>query len=328
MTDHADKEKLKQAIDTTLSGLQGSPFLYQRVAMHVEKGEKTMKYRMPKGLVVTLFIILCMATVAAATGLFGGSINWLGERIEDERIGKALPTVTPAPVEANPYDAEEIVMNAAETYERPGEMLVITSTMDDGTVVPEMSRGVTREVNSESELYELLGDDTLIPRPAFIPEGYKFVEGEVFYDCRANGAYELVGQYDMTTGVMAHRYRIRSGDEFPSGCYLFYRSSQEDYHYIAITVQLTREQDLNAQRFGYLAGQTAQMVTVMGMDSAIATTGENTNLLAMRSVLPEPIDYVYYQELVPCQKVYAELEVSVNAPLLDTDTLIRMFATE
>lgn len=326
--DYNDKKEFQQAIDTTLSGLQGNPFLYQRVAAHAEKGEQYMRYKMPKGLVIAVVLILCMATVAMAASLYGGSINWLGERIEDEKVGEALPTVAPPPADASLDETEEIVMNAAETYERPGEMLVITSTMGDGTIVPTLSRGVISEVNNEAELYALLGADSLLPRPSFIPEGYEFVRGKIFYDCHASGSYELIAQHDMTAGVTVHRYRIRSGDEFPNGYYLFFRSSQEDYHYIAITVQLTQEQDLNNQRFGYLAGQTAQIVMVPGMDTAMAITGDHTSHLTMRRILPERIDYIEYQDLVPCQQEYAEVEVSISAPLLDTDTLVQMFTSD
>ena len=326
--DYNDKKEFQQAIDTTLSGLQGNPFLYQRVAAHAEKGEQYMRYKMPKGLVVAVVLILCMATVAMAASLYGGSINWLGERIEDEQVGEALPTVAPPPADVSLNETEEIVMNAADAYERPGEMLVITSTMEDGTIVPTMSRGVISEVNSEAELYALLGVDSLLPRPSFIPEGYTFVRGEVFYDCRAGGEYELIEQHDMTAGVTVHRYRIHSGDEFPQGYYLFYRSSEEDYHYVTITVQLSPAKDLKNHSFGYLAGQTAQIVTVPGMDTAVAITGDHTSHLTMRCVLPEQIDYIEYEELVSCQETYAELEVSISAPLLDTDTLIQMFATE
>lgn len=66
MTEQENKEKFKQAIDHTLSGLQGDPFLYQRVAANAEKGAKTVKNHFPKGLVIALIVILCMSTAALA----------------------------------------------------------------------------------------------------------------------------------------------------------------------------------------------------------------------------------------------------------------------
>lgn len=60
----------------------------------------------------------------------------------------------------------------------------------------------------------------------------------------------------------------------------------------------------------------------------MAITGDHTSHLTMRRILPERIDYIEYQDLAPCQQEYAEVEVSISAPLLDTDTLIQMFTSD
>ena len=49
MNEQQEKAKFRQAIDHTLTGLEGNPFLYQRVTALAEKGEKKMKRCIPKG---------------------------------------------------------------------------------------------------------------------------------------------------------------------------------------------------------------------------------------------------------------------------------------
>ena len=66
MTEQQDKARFRQAVDHTLSGLTGDPFLTQRVLAGAEKGAKPVKYHIPKGLVVALIALLCMGTVAVA----------------------------------------------------------------------------------------------------------------------------------------------------------------------------------------------------------------------------------------------------------------------
>lgn len=68
MTEQQEKARFKQAIDHTLSGLTGDPFLYQRIAANAEKGAKPVKYRFPKGIVIALIVLLCMGTAVAAVG--------------------------------------------------------------------------------------------------------------------------------------------------------------------------------------------------------------------------------------------------------------------
>ena len=76
MTEQEQKAKFKQAIDHTLSGLEGDPYLFQRVAASAEKGAKSMKYHIPKGVLIALIALLCMGTVAVAAGInYGASVQ-------------------------------------------------------------------------------------------------------------------------------------------------------------------------------------------------------------------------------------------------------------
>ena len=81
MTEQQEKARFRQAIDHTLSDIQGDAFLAQRVLARAEKGAKPVKYHIPKAVVFALIALLCMGTVAVATGALGGTVDWDGHII-------------------------------------------------------------------------------------------------------------------------------------------------------------------------------------------------------------------------------------------------------
>lgn len=66
MNEQQKKTKFKQAVDQTLVGLEGNPFLYQRVTAQAEKGEDLVKKRFAKTFAIAMLAVLCMSTVALA----------------------------------------------------------------------------------------------------------------------------------------------------------------------------------------------------------------------------------------------------------------------
>lgn len=66
MNEQQEKAKFRQAIDHTLTSLEGNPFLYQRVAARAEEGEKKVKSNFTKCIVIALIVVMCMSTVAVA----------------------------------------------------------------------------------------------------------------------------------------------------------------------------------------------------------------------------------------------------------------------
>lgn len=325
MTEQENKAKFKQAINKTLSGLQADPFLAQRVIAQAKKGDEKVKYCIPRGLVIALIAVLCMGTVAVAAGLYGGTVNWLGEVIPDEREYAPMPTMAP-PMAEPEFDLNEDELDKLVV---DGTMLMVSEIMDDGEIIPHASVLMKRTKNDLDTFYALMEEGKNLPLPKFIPEGYEFVEGEVFYECRAEGQWNLMDRKALRGGLIAEVYAPRVGDEIISGYYMFFRSSMEDYHYLSIYARLTETQDVNEHVFGFLGGQTAQAVSVPGMNNALAITGENNCNLQMLRALDTPVEILRFNE-PDWQEVctLTELDVNVSAPLLDVDTLIRMFATE
>ena len=71
MRDELNRKAFHEAIDTTLSGLQGNPFLAQRIMNQERKGEPVVKKRLSVGLVLAIVLMLIAVTALAAV-LLGG----------------------------------------------------------------------------------------------------------------------------------------------------------------------------------------------------------------------------------------------------------------
>lgn len=332
MTEQQEKARFKHAIDHTLSGLTGDPFLYQRVAANAEKGAKPMKYHFPKGLVIALIAILCMGTVAVAAGLYGGTINWEGEIIYDDPQRGPIPSPTPRPVEGVTVDEEyEKALVLAEQYaseeaKRLGCMFLINELQADGSCRPELEDDLSIEVASEAAFDALMADAPWLPRPDYIPEGYVFERAEVYYTCAYDGEWELVKSETINDRIRIEWYK--PSKPVATSYFLFYRESAEDYHYIDFYVDLTPPYEPGNAIFGFSEGMTAQMVTVPGMENAIAITSDSFCSLNMRRALEQPLDVWYVQADGQYPQLLADVYIDITAPRMDINDLIPLFATE
>lgn len=328
MNEQQDKARIRQAIDSTLHGLNGDPFLAQRVFANAEKGETRMKYAIPKGLVIALIVVLCMGTVAVAAGVYGGTTNWNGDIIYDEQPEIAHPTMEPEMLEEEIERSMRLSDWMAE-MESDGELLAIYEMQEDGEFYPSTSNSLKRTAKGVEGLKALLKGAEYLPLPQFIPDGYEFVEGKVRYICREGGQWRLANQMELEEGVNAQWYQLDAADAVVNGYEMLFRSSQEDYHYLSIYVNLSEQVDVSEQSFGFMEDQTVQIVDVPGMDNALAVTSDHACTLSMRRVLEDTIRVQRFND-IESQIVseYAEVQVDVMAPMLDVPTLISMFATE
>ena len=335
MTEQQEKARFKQAIDHTLSGLTGDPFLYQRVAANAEKGAKSMKYHFPKGLVIALIVLLCMGTVAVAAGLYGGTINWEGEIIYDElQTQSPHPSPTPQPPEdelVQVDEAHEEALRLAENYAyeealRTDSKFILYERMTDGRWKPESEIELSIEPTSEAEFEAMLADAPWLPLPNYIPEGYAFERADVYYTCASDGEWELVKSETINDRIRVEWYKPSKPVAIRYD--IFYRESEEDYHYINFFVDLNLKYEPGSTTFGFSEGMTAQIVTVPGMENAIAITGERACSLSMRRPLAEALDvwYVYQEGQYPQQ--LADVTVDIHAPRMAISDLIPLFATK
>ena len=334
MTEQENKARFKQAIDHTLSGLQGDPLLYQRVAANAEKGAKPVKYHFSKGLVIALIVLLCMGTAAVAAGVYGGTINWEGEIIYDDPQTGPKPSPTPWPVEGELIqmdEAYEKALAAAEDYaykeaERTGSMFIIYQLREDGSRKPEIEVGLSIKVASEAEFESLMADVPWLPRPKYILEGYAFERAEVYYTCAIDGAWELVNSETINDCIRIEWYK--PSKPVATSYFLFYRQSEEDYHYLSFYVDLMLAYEPGNAVFGFGEGMAAQVITVPGMENAIAISGERSCSLSMRRPMTEPLDVWYISEGGQFPQRLEDVWVDISAPLMGVNDIIPLFATE
>lgn len=213
--------------------------------------------------------------------------------------------------------------------ENDGELLAIYEMQEDGEFYPITSNSLKRTAKDKEGLTALLKGAEYLPLPKFIPDGYEFVEGKVRYTCCEGGEWRLANQMELEAGVKAAWYQLDAKDAVINGYELLFRSSQEDYHYLSIYVNLSELVDVSDQSFGFIEGQTVQIVDVPGMDNALAVTSDHACTLSMRRVLEDTIRVQRFND-IESQIIseYAEVQVDVMAPLLDVSTLISMFAAE
>ncbi|MBQ8082129.1 MAG: DUF4179 domain-containing protein [Clostridia bacterium] len=79
MNDRKDQERIRQAIDHTLAGMQGDPWLAGKILRDATEEKPIMKRKLTFGLIMAIILILTLGTaLAASLGLFGQ----LGQRHE------------------------------------------------------------------------------------------------------------------------------------------------------------------------------------------------------------------------------------------------------
>ena len=71
MRDDLSREKMHKAIDSTLSGLQGDPWLFQRISSRASEGEIIVKKKISVGLVLAIVLLLAAVTAFAIANGFG-----------------------------------------------------------------------------------------------------------------------------------------------------------------------------------------------------------------------------------------------------------------
>ena len=65
MREDLSREKMHKAIDSTLSGLNGDPWLFQRVSARAAEGETKVKKKLSAGLILAIVILLIAVTALA-----------------------------------------------------------------------------------------------------------------------------------------------------------------------------------------------------------------------------------------------------------------------
>lgn len=321
MNEQQDKAKFRQAIDHALSGLEGDPFLAQRVAAHAEKGERKMNFRLTKGFAVALIVVLCMGTAAVAGGIYGGSVNWKGDAVYNEQPDEhAAPTAAPTDAAV---DLNQRICDLSAELQVDGEALVIAHLDEVGKMETAVSTRLTQGVQDIEALRAIVVQAGL-PWPN-IPDGYEMAQGTVFYTCRAGGAWQLTDTQEQGDGLIAQWYGLDEKDAIVYGYDLLLRKDGAAEQYIDVDARMQEVSDPQEMFIDFQEGEAFEVLDIPGMDNAIAVIGD-TCRLNMRRVLDAPVHVQALRLGEATEITCGEINVSVFSTVEDVTSLREMFA--
>lgn len=297
-----------------------------------EQEEKIVKKKLSFSFVTVIAILLILVAVAyAATEVYHRiSVNWKGEIIEEQEVYNPEPTPTPQPV-MNETEirtkAEELLQTVTED-----EYGTVSYTSVDGTNLGGSGRPRHKTLYSWEEFKQAMTNVNYLSLPVWIPDGYEFQNAILTLDCKADGEYKLLEERQEGT-VTLKRYTVDDADSIITGYELFLRDSDEDYHYIVVYSNLYPDSDTDEHSIGLLEGENAVVVSIPGMDNALAIDGTNEtkgNALLMRRTLDTPIEVKWppFEDIPFDSLTFTEENIDIHAPLLDTDIIQKMFTPE
>ena len=130
MREELNREKMHKAIDTTLSGLNGDPWLFRRISARAAEGEPKVKKRLSVGLVLAIVVLLIAAVAAAVTLLSKQEI--VQNVMEEKAVQLALQNDTGTAINEK-FSAEELAELIRELNENG-------FTLDEDNVIMQLIR--------------------------------------------------------------------------------------------------------------------------------------------------------------------------------------------
>ena len=166
MREDLNRAKMHKAIDSTLSGLNGDPWLFQRVSARAAEGETKVKKKLSTGLVLVIVLMLIAAVALAVTLLTHQEIV--------EQVAVPLAVDNDASVGVNKiYNAEEL----AE---------LVRSMNENGITLEENNR-IMQALQNGQGYYE---EETIMDQTRLPGEGnMKYEDAEAFAFRKIREAY-------------------------------------------------------------------------------------------------------------------------------------------
>lgn len=329
-------EKLRDCLDDALSGIQENPWLYQQVLNRAEKEENIqMKKKLSFSFVSVIAILLVLVAVAyAATEVYHRiSINWKGEIVADYTEPISPESTTPPPQPMSEAELSRMASELLSNAVAEGEYGIVSYTTSYG--IGGSGRPIRIKYNSWNDFQQAIEATDHLTLPTWIPEGYEFESAEVKIGCKEKGEYKLIEE-QQEEALTLFRYKVDDTDAVIVGYSITYRESAEDYHYIHISSMLVEDYgDQDAQEFFLNDGDNAYVVTIPGMDDALAISSDDNpkmSSLTMRRILNSPLKCKGEPMLESAptinDRVYTEEQIDIFGPLLDVETLQKMFTPE
>ena len=297
-----------------------------------------MKKKLSISFIGVIALLLVLAAVAyAATEVYHRiSINWKGETIEETEVPIGPEATVAPPLDAQILSDEDLSRMADELLQNSvaeDEYGVVSYETAGGTMGG--ARSIQKTFNSWDEFREYMVHSSELTLPTWIPDGYEFQEAKVSISCKADGEYKLVEERQ-EGAITLKRYKIDNSDSVVVWYFISFKESGDNKHYVLVSSMLIDDPEADERTFDLIDGQSASVITVPGIDDALAIVDSNDpaiNRLAMRRSLSHPIECIM-------DPMYADLPVSieptvstwenidVSSPCLDIETLQKMFTPD
>ena len=280
--------------------------------------------------IIAVILALTVAAYAATEVYHRISVNWKGEMIDEQEVMNPEPTPSPQPM----MNETELRIKADELLQtvREEEYGTVSYTCPDGMSLAGVGRPRHKTLYSWEEFRQSMANVDYLSFPDWIPDEYEFRYAILELDCKADGEYKLLEEHQ-EGAVTLKRFTVDDADSVITGYELFFRESDEDYHYIAVYSNLYQNSDTDEHSIGLLEGETAAVVAIPGMDNAIAIDGTDEtkgSALLMRKVLNTPVDVKRppFEDSPFDSETFTEENIAVHAPSLDVDTMRKMFTPD
>lgn len=266
-------------------------------------------------LIAALIVTLLSATVALGTSL-SGYVNFQGQPVDD--MGDPVPTPMPPEEQAK----DEAYLRALRMDEiinaSPRDQLTsVTLKTEDGSSGSWMPPRMT--VNSLEELAAQLPAEITLPR---VPEGYTFNYAEIYFDCAADSAYELVRDETLEDGSTIKGYRIPEGKQVARNVNYYLSGEMGD---ISVSINLDYG---TGYYFGVGNALNVETPDIPGMDEAILIVKPTSARLTMQRKLDNPIPIVdpvtLHGRPDALDMTLTHLVIQLYSPTVPTDVLLGM----
>ncbi len=268
--------------------------------------------------ILAAVLLLALSVTALASGRLWRSVNFDGEE-----VGAIEPIATVPP------DAEEISLldealheeaNAILTETDKSELVVIR--WEDGSCE---SCGRWARIGSLEELRELLGrDNSGLTVPVSIPEGFRLINGTVYYQVAAGHEYTTAST-EVHEGFTVERYAVPEEGDFISGYMLDFADDAGMELHLFAGMQDEGEWSFQAEENGRV-----ETFGVEGMEKALLIGCEDHSSVYLLQMLEEPIPYtstfLLMDEHADWSAVYTEAVYQAYLQSADADMLLGMIA--
>lgn len=311
MTEQEFRDALKRQVGQT--GLSSDRQYRVLAGMKGGEGKVRTWNKMKIALVLAALVVMTMGA-AVATEIVK-YVNWDGKPVDYE----------PPVYESLEADADPIRDPIADELIRNKKLEEILMIFYPGQVNIAKSESHHTSVSSLEELKQLAGEQTLLPIPDSVPEGFTLTNSSVHYTRKKGTTYQYLGEERYEAGVRAKRYTCDPDDLWMVQYFLFFRDPNGEHLNLSASLTYREEQYLKADAI------EVKSLQVLEMEKAVLIDRGERKFVYARKRLQEPIACQILMlapggiETPETDRQYVALELQANSTICDVETMLACF---